>query len=589
VHRDNGYAPLASYAGVGDGRTVALIARDGRVDWWPLPDLHGPPVFGALLDPERGGYVELCPVEPYTVERGYVGDTNVLRSTFVTESGRVQVTDALNSGAAGRLPWVELGRRVEGLSGSVRMRWRVAPGNVLGGRSPWARAGETGPLLHVDDLTLGIRGDGIGTANVDDREVHGEFSTAPRSRALLGIVATKAEPLFQPAPDEIDTRIDDTVASWQRWADRLIWTGSWEEAVRRSALTLKLLLYAPTGAIAAAATTSLPERVGGTKNWDYRYTWTRDTAYTLDAFIRCQLREEVHAAVSWLLATVQRHRAGIQPFYTLEGHLPGGARNPPVPGYRGSQPVRDGNDAAGQLQLGPYGDLFQTVYLCVREGHILDTGTARHLADLADRCCDDWQRRDAGMWELPDEQHFTLSKMSCWQALDRAARLAEQGQLPGPGRRWRAEADRIHRWVNEHCWSPQRQAYTFHADTTDLDAGVLLGARFGFDRGARMTATIDAVRRELGRGPLIYRYTGMEKAEAAFLACSFWAVEALAFTGQVPAARTLMDETLAATGGNALLSEMVDPSTGEFLGNLPQALSHLALINAACAVQEVSG
>jgi GH15 family glucan-1,4-alpha-glucosidase len=466
------------------------------------------------------------------------------------------------------------------------MRWQIAPGTAMATRSPWARSTGAGPLLHLGDLTLGVRCRDVGDPEVTDRAVSGRFSTRAGSRALLGVVATSAEPLYLPSPEEIDARIDRTAASWRSWSDDLRWTGPWPEAVRRSALALKLLIYAPTGAVAAAATTSLPERLGGAKNWDYRYTWTRDTAYTLDAFLRCGLSEEVHAAVSWLLATVERHGPQLRPFYARDGTLPGGTAVRDIPGYRGSGPVKDGNEAAGQLQLGPYGDLFQTVYLCVRAGHILDTGTSRVLADLADRCCDDWQRPDAGMWELPEEAHFTISKISCWQALDRAARLADLGMLPGLGQRWRVESERIRGWVEEHCWSDRRSAYTMQPDTEDLDAGILLGARFGFDRGPRMVGTIAAVREELGRGPLIYRYSGMDKEEGAFLACSFWAVEALALTGQVAPARALMEGILRVTGSGGLLSEMVDPDTGDMLGNIPQALSHLALINAARAVEE---
>jgi GH15 family glucan-1,4-alpha-glucosidase len=586
--REQGYAALESYAGIGDGRSVALIALDGAIDLWAVPDLDSVPAFSALLDADDGGHLTLAPTAAFSAERRYLDRTNVVETVFTTSTGSVRITDALNSGAAGRLPWVELARRIEGLTGSVPMSWQVAPGRALGTRSPWAETSDHGPLLHLDDLTLGVRCHDVGDPVVTDRAVHGTFTAQAGSRALLGVVGVLGEPLFQPRPDEIDRRIDRTVVSWRTWSDSLHWTGPFEAEVRRSALALKLLVYAPTGAIAAAATTSLPEKIGGAKNWDYRYTWTRDTAYTLDAFLRCGLSEEVHAAMAWLLATVERHGPGVRPFYALDGSLPGGATLRDVPGYRGSRPVKDGNDALDQLQLGPYGDLFQTVYLCVNDGHVIDAGTARMLADLADRCCDDWQRRDAGMWELPNEQHYTLSKISCWLALDRAARLAERGQLPGPGHRWRAEADRIRQWVHDHCWSPGRQAYTFHADTDELDAGVLLAARFGFDRGPRMAATITAVRAELGRGPLIYRYTGMEKEEGAFLACSYWAVEALAFTGQVAEARELMTQTLEVANPGGLLAEMVDPATGRMLGNLPQALSHLALINAASALQETT-
>ena len=582
--RRDGYAPLGDYLATGDGRSIAVVALDGSVDWWALPDLDAPPAFAALLDPSGGGAVRLAPVEEHTVEHGYVGDTNVVERVFTTASGRVRVTDALNSGIAGRLPWCELGRRVEGLSGTVEMAWEVAPGSVLGTRAPYATSTARGPVLQVGDLMLGVRTSEVGEPEVGERSVRGTFTAREGSRGLLGVVGTDGEPLHLSDPADLDARIDRTVQAWQDWSDQFSWEGEHRAALLRSALSLKLLLHSPTGSIAAAATTSLPEGLGGTKNWDYRCTWTRDTAYTLDAFVRLGLAEEVHGAVAWLLATVHRH--GLRPFYRLDGGLPYGTTERDVPGYRGSRPVRDGNDAAGQLQLGPYGDLFQVVALCVRETHVLDSATQRLLADLADRCCDEWQLRDAGMWELEDEQHYTISKMSCWQALDRAAALVDLGQLPGDGRRWRAEAARIQAWVAEHCWSEQRSAYVLHPGSDDLDAGVLLGARFGFDRGPRMSATTTAVLDELGSGPWLYRRTGMQREEGAFLACTFWAVEALAFTGRHDEAHALYDSALGALEGRPLLAEMVDPATGELLGNLPQALSHLALINAASALVE---
>ncbi len=582
--RTDGSAPLQDYLAIGDGRSVALVALDGSIDWWALPDLDSPPLFAALLDPSGGGRVLLTPVEPCTAEQRYVGDSNVVETVFTTASGQVRLTDALNTGVAGRLPWNELARRVEGLRGEVAMRWEVAPGSVLGTRSPWATDTDRGPVLQVGDLMLGVRCGDVGTPDVGARSVSGAFTTSPGSRGVLGVSSTAREPLHLSEPADVDGRIDRTVGAWQDWSDQLCWDGPHRAAVLRSALSLKLLLHSPTGSIAAAATTSLPEGIGGAKNWDYRCTWVRDTAYTLDAFVRLQLHEEVHGAVAWLLATV--HREGLRPFYRLDGGLPSGTTVRDVPGYRGSRPVRDGNDAAGQVQLGPYGDLFQTVTLCVRETHVLDTATRRLLTDLADRCCDAWQRPDAGMWELEDEQHYTISKISCWQALDRAAALVDLGQLPGDGGRWRREADRVRAWVDEHCWSERRSAYVLHPGSDDLDAGVLLGARFGFDRGERMSRTTTAVLDELGAGPWLYRRTGMAKEEAAFVACTFWAVEALAFTDRGPEAVRLFEAALDALDGRPLLAEMIDPDTGDAVGNLPQALSHLALINAASALSE---
>jgi GH15 family glucan-1,4-alpha-glucosidase len=257
-----------------------------------------------------------------------------------------------------------------------------------------------------------------------------------------------------------------------------------------------------------------------------------------------------------------------------------------IPGYQGSRPVRSGNSAAGQTQLGTYGDFFDTIYRYVAEGHLLDPDTGQLLASLADRCCDRWHNRDSGMWELGQLEHYTISKIGCWVALDRAVRLVEAGQIPHRGaERWATESHLIRDWVEAHCWSEAKHAYTFYAGTDDLDAAVLLAGRTGFEQEKRLASTIDAVADELGRGPLLYRYTGMEAEEGAFVACTFWMVEALVYTGQLERARRLMDEGVALVNDVGLLSEQIDPETGAFLGNTPQGLSHLALINAAFTIE----
>lgn len=583
-----GFVPLRGYLATGDGRSIALIGPDGGVDWLAVPGLDHPPTWSGLLDPEHGGVLELAPIEPFTATRRYAGPTNVVETTFVTASGSVRVTDSLNSGVAGRLPWAEFARRVEGLDGSVPMAWRVGAGRALGEAKPWIDPGARVPLFGTGRVSLALVLAGVGEPEAEELTWRGVFVTSAGSRGLLAVTGGCDEPLHVPLATDVQTRLDLSIEAWARWSAQFDWDGPWPAEVLRSALALKLLLYSPTGAIAAAATTSVPEGLDGGKRWDYRYTWVRDTAYTIDAFIRCGLHEEIHAALAWLLTTLDRHGPGMRPFHTLHGELPTGKQERDVPGYRGGGPVVVGNDAACQLQLGPYGDLFQAVYLSVRQSHHLDGGTRRLLADLADRSADQWEQPDSGMWELPELRHFTVSKMSCWQALDRAAALADMGELPGDGSAWRAQAERIRAWTQEHCWSPRRRAYVMHPDTEDLDAGVLLGARFGFDRGERMRATIDAVRTELGAGPAVYRYSGMATVEGAFVACTFWTVEALALTGRRDEAVVLMDDMLELLGGVDLLAEMVDPATGDYLGNLPQALSHLALINAAAAVAHPS-
>ncbi|MET1075147.1 MAG: glycoside hydrolase family 15 protein, partial [Umezawaea sp.] len=293
--------------------------------------------------------------------------------------------------------------------------------------------------------------------------------------------------------------------------------------------------------------------------------------------------EETQAAVSWLLTAVHR---GPQALYRLDGELPTPAEFPEVPGWRGIGPVVVGDDAGGRLQLSVFGDVFDMARQHVDHGHVLDAGAGRLLAGLADQACDAWRRRDAGPWELPRQEHHTSSKLSCWQALRCAHHLARTGQIPGDAARWAGEAGRIARWVHEHCWSARRQAFVRYPDTDELDTSILLHAGSGFDVGPRMSSTIDALRAELGAGPLLYRYTGAAKEEAAFVAPSFWAVSALHAVGRTVEARILMDELVPLGNDVGVLAEMIDPADGAFLGNLPQGLSHLALIGAALDLEE---
>ncbi len=584
--RVDGYAPIEDYAVLGDGRSVALIASDGSVDWWPIPTLDSPPICAAILNPKWGGRFCLAPTSEFEVERHYVSRTNVVEATYTTANGAVRVIESLNTGPAGRLPWTELARRVEGLHGQVEMRWEFLAGDRFGQAKPKVSSRQNIPVVTVQDQTLAILVFGADPGLSAANSVTGRFLVRASDRVLIAAVVTDDEPLFLPSCETIEERIDRTIESWRSWSGRIDYQGPWSDAVLRSALALKLLLYESGGAIAAAATTSLPEAVGGPKNWDYRFSWVRDSSFTLDAFINLGLHEEVHASVSWLLAALRRTSPDLHVFYTLGGNVPGKEAKLDVPGYRNSRPVRAGNSAATQVQLGNYGDLFDTILRYTDAGHLLDQATGSMLADLADRCCDTWMVRDSGIWELQQLEHYTISKIGCWVALDRATRLAEAGQIPNSHfERWRAEAAGIKAWVLEHCWSKVRQTYTFFAGSEDLDAAVLLAGRTGFDEGPNLIRLIEAVSSELGvkGSPLLYRYTGMEREEGAFVACTFWMVDALVRTWQIDRARRLMDEAVELVSDLGLLSEQMDPRDSSFLGNLPQGLSHLALINAAFA------
>jgi GH15 family glucan-1,4-alpha-glucosidase len=601
--RPDGYADLRGYAAIGDGRTIALIARDGAIDWLPVPAIDSRPLFAALLDAEHGGRFALRPDEPFSTEREYVDGTNVLRTRFRTASGVVQVTDALVTGIAGRLPWMQLVRRIEGIEGEVPMTWRVEPGNVLGDH-PVARF-DTGilPLIRAGDTNITLTASaagredpvhpGNGPATDWGPDFRGAFTTRPGSRHVLCLAGTEDEPVRAPDPEIADSSIERTIRGWQEWAAAFTWDGPWADQVLRSTLALKLLLFSPSGAVAAAATTSLPESLTTPKNWDYRFAWVRDVSYSVDAFLRFGLREEPHAAVAWALKALKRSTEdGIAVFLTLQGDESDGFRRDRATGWRGIGPVVTGNKASGQLQLGVYADLISIMRAYVADGNLLDATSSDLLVHLADEACRNWTRKDSGMWELPEQRHYVSSKMGCWQALDAVCSLQDMGYvLPPKGtrRRWEKNKRLIRRWIERHGWDERRGAYVMAKGSTALDASVLLHTVSGFDRGERMSRTIDALREELGHGPLMHRYSGMEQEEGAFTACAFWTASALACVGRVDEGRGLMDELVATVPNDVgIMAEMVDSATGAFLGNLPQALSHLALVQAASVIRELS-
>lgn len=583
---------LREYAPIGDGRTVALVGRRGQIDWLPVPHLDSLPVFARIVDDTTGGAIDLEPDGPYTVRRRYVPRTNVLETTFRTPTGAARVTDAMVTGVAGRLPWAELARRVDGLEGTVRFRWRVQPGTRLQTAAPWIEQRDGVSILRVGDISLAVVGEGVGrpVAEPDDDAgpaVHGTFETSGGSHAILVVVATDGEPLHLPDPGNVQRGIDRTIAGWRAWSREFSYDGPWRRAVQRSALALKLLVYAPTGAIAAAATTSLPESPRGGKNWDYRFAWVRDLAYTTHALVRFGLREETHAAISWLLRTIRENGPELHVFYSLRGEVTDGLRTFDAAGWRGLGPVVAGNPARGQLQLGVYGDLFAICRTYVEGGNVLDVATGRSLAAMADRTCDLWRLPDSGMWELPVARHYTSSKMGCWQALNDAVALAERDAIPGSPDRWRVERDRIAQWIHRNGWSDEAGSYVMYPGTTDLDTSVLLHAESGFDRGERMSATIDALTRDLGAGPLLYRYTGMDQEEHTFAASAFWRVGALACVGRHDEAIAAMDDLVDRANDVGVFAEMISEHDGSFWGNLPQALSHLAVVSAALTVRDL--
>jgi GH15 family glucan-1,4-alpha-glucosidase len=586
-----GYVPIGDYAAIGDGRTVALVARDGSIDWLCLPDLDSPSVFAAVLDAERGGNFALRPEISAEVRRRYLPDTNVLETTFTTAQGVVRVTDAMTLPSAELGPTRELVRRVDGVAGRVPMRWRITPAFDYGAASPRLERRGGVPVALAGRDALAVCSWGAGEAQLADQAILGRFETEECSSAVIALCGSHQEPLVFPPRQDVEARLTATTAYWRHWAANRAYGGPWRDEVIRSALALKLLFHAPSGAIAAAASASLPEEIGGERNWDYRFCWVRDSAFTLQALLQLGCPREAEAFFWWLLHASQLSHPRLQVLYRLDGSESATERTVELDGYRGSRPVRVGNAAAAQTQLDIYGALLQTALVYTQAGGRLDRETGRRLAGIADLVSQTWRQPDSGIWEVRSEPaHFTQSKMMCWVALDRAVRLCDTGHIPrAHASTWRREQLAIREFVETRCWSERAGSYTRWAGGEDLDASLLLGILFGYGApdASRLGSSVDALRRELGRGSLVSRYSGedgLQGTEGAFLCCSFWLADALARVGRREQATALMQDLIAVANDVGLYAEEIDPQTNELLGNTPQGLVHLALINAAVSI-----
>src|SRR3954470_3600299 len=588
--RHDGYAPIEDYAVIGNKRTAALVALDGSIDWLCLPGFDGPSVFAALLDPQLGGRWELKPAVSFRTSRRYSEDTAVLETTFVTDGGTVLVRDLMSRGASRPIDWTEVVREVECRSGEVPVRWRLEPRLDFKGKEPEIGRDDRAFILRGDGLLLTLLAWDFGDGQVRAGGVEAGATLRQGDKALLALSSFHDRPLGLPERDAGERRIDATCQFWRDWSTGVRYEGPWRDAVCRSAFALNMMVHEPDHSMIAAVTSSLPERVGGDKNWDYRYAWVRDTTFAMDSLVRIGYPDEVHGMLTWLLHTARRTHPRVHTFYGLDGRVPDRATElTDWAGSRGSKPVRVGNDAGAQLQLGNFGDILQTTWLFIQAGNRLDSASAEQIADIATLLCDLWRNEDSCIWELNDRRHYTQSKMAAWLCFHRAIQLAEAEHIPADHvQRWRQEADALRGFIDGDCFDEERGIWTRMAGGGGLDAAVLLIA--GMDYTAmddpRLHATIDAIRDGLSAGgPLLYRYSGVEKEEGAFLACSFWLVEALARTGRTDEARALMDDLVALGNDVGLYSEQLDPATGTMLGNFPQALTHLSLVTAAFALE----
>ncbi len=594
--RRNGYAPIEAYALIGDGRTAALVARDGSIDWLCWPNFDSPSVAAALLDAEHGGAFELKPVEPFTTTRRYLPSTNVLETTFRTDGGSVVVLDAMTLPDESLSPMREVARMVRGLAGRVPMMWRVSPRFQYGSVSPRVGWHGRAPVATAGSDAVAVLNWDAGRPEWIGPAVSATFDMAAGSTATLALVFAYAEPLILPSRHDVERRLAGTIRFWERWTADRHYVGPWRDAVLRSALVLKALIFAPTGASVAAPTTSLPETIGGERNWDYRFCWIRDSNFAIAALLNLGCYDEAESLFWWFMQATALTEPTVRVLYRLDGAL--GARECEIPlaGYRGSRPVRVGNGAVEQQQWDIYGCLFETARLYSDRHRPLDPDIGAMLGRIADHVCDIWRQPDSGIWEVRNGPfHFIHSKVMCWVALDCAMTLALRSEVPlAHLETWRREADAIREYVDSQGWSDTMGSYRRVAGEDDVDASLLVlpTVRFGDRHGARIRGTIDQIIARLRDGDTVRRYLaddGICGLEGSFLNCSFWLVSALARSGRVDEAASLMDRLVARANDVGLYSEEIDPATGEFLGNFPQALVHLALIDAAVAVRDAAG
>jgi GH15 family glucan-1,4-alpha-glucosidase len=590
------YLPIAEHGIIGDLHSVALVGTNGAIDWYCCPSFDSPSVFGGILDRARGGFYRIAPaVEGWQAKQLYLPDTNVLITRFLTEEGVGEVQDFMpiqrTRVATHRHRLI---RRVLAVRGEMRFRLEVEPRFDYGRDPHETFFHEAGVVFRSSRLTLAF--ETATPLSPSESGVHCEFTLLPGETAtfLLEQVPDNYVPRAY-SEEVIREAFEHTVAYWRTWLAQSRYQGRWREMVHRSALTLKLLVYEPTGAIVAAPTTSLPERIGGPRNYDYRYTWIRDAAFSLYALLRIGFTEEAAGFMSWLTDRFQErksHALGpLQVMYDIRGgmelteqilhHLDG---------YRGSAPVRVGNAASEQLQLDIYGELIDSVYLYNQHASPIHHDTWMDLCRVIEWLCENWDQADEGIWEVRSgRQHFTMSRLMSWVALDRVIRMALERGLPGDLATWQRQRDTIYRQIMTRGWHAERGAFVQHYETDVLDAGVLMLPLVNFiaptDR--HWLSTLDAISNELVSDSLVYRYNveaspdGLAGEEGTFSMCTFWYVEALAKAGRLDEARLTFEKMLTYANHLGLYAEQIG-LTGEALGNFPQAFTHLALISAAC-------
>ena len=605
-----GYKPIENYGIIGDLRTVALVGIDGSIDWYCCPHFDSPSVFGAILDDTQGGCFRIAPTHDGARRRQfYWPETNVLITRFLTSDGVGQITDFMPLGLRSTDPHRhQLIRSVQVVRGSMEFRMECRPAFNYARDAHETALCDGGAAFRSATLSLGLSASQ--PLAVNETGVTSQFTLQEGQSAVFGLgrlVEERSDPIDT---TEADVLIGRTEAYWRRWLSQCTYQGRWREMVHRSALALKLMTFEPTGAIVAAPTCGLPEEIGGERNWDYRYVWIRDAAFTIYGLMRIGLTEAASQFMGFLEARCRELEpdGSLQVMYGIDGRRMLTEQTlDHLHGYRGSRPVRIGNDAYKQLQLDIYGELLDSVYLYNKYGAPISYDLWTHLRKLVAWVCENWQRRDEGIWEVRGgRQHFVYSKLMCWVAVDRGLRLAEKRSFPADREHWIRVRDNIYEEIMSRGWSQSREAFIQHYGSETLDAANLMMPLVFFLSPAdpRNLGNLAATMRSPDRGglvsnSLVYRYNvektadGLRGTEGTFNICTFWLVEALTRAGRsdrrhLASARLIFEEMLGYANHLGLYAEQTGQS-GEALGNFPQALTHLGLISAAFNLDRALG
>ena len=586
-----GYLPIEEHGIIGDLHTAALVGVDGTIDWLCLPRFDAPSVFASVLDDEKGGHFRLSPLDYMRSQQLYLPDTNVLLTRFLSPEGVAEVLDFMPiEKETGERHSLIRGVRV--IRGRMHFEVECRPAFDYARQKHVISLGKTGAVFAGAEMRLGLATE-VPLRESPGRSALGQFAlregegttfVLQERRMGEGPGAVLSEARFQ-------EKLQQTLDYWRRWISGGTYRGRWREVVNRSALVLKLMVYDPTGALVAAPTMSLPETIGGERNWDYRYTWPRDAAFTLYALTRLGFHEEAHNFMGWIQDICRNSGGSLQPLYGIDGRTRIHEEElPHLSGYRGSQPVRLGNGAYDQLQLDLYGAVLDAAYLHNKHGVPLDYDVWRHLRPILDWLSENWRQLDEGIWEVRGGRRpFVSSRVLSWVALDRAIRMARQRGLPAPEDRWIKQRDAIYEEIMEKGWNPERQSFVQYYGGKALDASLLLMplVKFVGPTDPRWLATLDRIQEELAYDTLVYRYKvdeaaddGFSSEEGSFSICSFWLVECLARAGRLEEARLSLEKMFSYANHVGLFAEEIGPS-GEALGNFPQAFTHLSLISAA--------